>query len=153
MTLAENIALVLENYTDISIERMKEIIDIKLSAVGLKGYGDFMPSEISGGMKKRAALARAMAIDPLILAFDEPSSGLDPVTAASMDTLIREFNTALGTTMVVVSHDLDGVLTTAHRVIMLDKTLKGIIASGKPNDLKSDKSNQIVYNFFNRISD
>jgi phospholipid/cholesterol/gamma-HCH transport system ATP-binding protein len=153
MTLAENIALLLETYTDISKQRMAELIDIKLAAVGLRGFDSFLPSEISGGMKKRAALARAMALDPKILCFDEPSSGLDPVTAASMDALIREINSALGTTMVVVSHDLDGVLTTAQKVIMLDKSVKGIIAQGHPLELKEMKDNPIVYNFFNRISE
>jgi phospholipid/cholesterol/gamma-HCH transport system ATP-binding protein len=153
MTLAENIALALETYTNISKARMAELIDMKLAAVGLRGFDGFLPSEISGGMKKRAALARAMALDPKILCFDEPSSGLDPVTAAAMDALIREINSALGTTMVVVSHDLDGVLTTAHRVVMLDKSVKGIIAEGAPQDLKSNKSNERAYKFFNRISD
>ena len=151
MTLAENIALLLETYTDISKQRISELIDIKLAAVGLRGFDSFLPSEISGGMKKRAALARAMALDPRILCFDEPSSGLDPVTAASMDTLIREINSALGTTMVIVSHDLDGVLTTAQKVIMLDKSVKGIIAQGSPMELKEMKEKPIVYNFFNRI--
>jgi phospholipid/cholesterol/gamma-HCH transport system ATP-binding protein len=152
MTLAENISLILETYTKISTQRMMEIIEMKLAAVGLKGYEGFLPSEISGGMKKRAALARAMALDPTILCFDEPSSGLDPVTAASMDSLIREINSALGTTMLVVSHDLDGVMTTADRVIMLDKSISGIIAEGSPHELKKMKSEPIVYNFFNRIS-
>lgn len=153
MTLAENIALVLETYTNISRKRIVELIDIKLAAVGLRGFDSFLPSEISGGMKKRAALARAMALDPKILCYDEPSSGLDPVTAASMDALIREINSSLGTTMVVVSHDLDGVMTTAQKVVMLDKSVKGIIAQGHPNELKAMKENPIVYNFFNRISD
>ncbi len=153
MTLAENIALVLETYTNISKKRIVELIDIKLAAVGLRGFDSFLPSEISGGMKKRAALARAMALDPKILCYDEPSSGLDPVTAASMDALIREINSSLGTTMVVVSHDLDGVMTTAQKVVMLDKSVKGIIAQGHPDELKAMKDNPIVYNFFNRISD
>lgn len=153
MTLAENIALVLETYTNISKKRIVELIDIKLAAVGLRGFDSFLPSEISGGMKKRAALARAMALDPKILCYDEPSSGLDPVTAASMDALIREINSSLGTTMVVVSHDLDGVMTTAQKVVMLDKSVKGIIAQGHPSELKAMKDNPIVYNFFNRISD
>ncbi len=153
MTLAENIALILETYTHISTQRMLEIIEMKLAAVGLKGYEGFLPSEISGGMRKRAALARAMSLDPAILCFDEPSSGLDPVTAASMDSLIREFNSALGTTMLVVSHDLDGVKTTADRVIMLDQSVKGIVAQGTPDELKEMKLIPIVYNFFNRISE
>lgn len=153
MTLAENIALKLETSTDLNTSQILELIEIKLSAVGLGGYQNFLPSEISGGMKKRAALARAMAIDPPILCFDEPSSGLDPVTAASMDSLIMDLNSALGTTMVVVSHDLDGVLNTAHRVIMLDKGAKGIVAEGHPKKLKEMKENPKVYNFFNRISE
>ena len=153
MTLAENIALILETSTDLDSDIIMELVSIKLSAVGLGGYESFLPSEISGGMKKRAALARAMALDPPILCFDEPSSGLDPVTAASMDALITELNSALGTTMVVVSHDLDGVLNTAHRVIMLDKSTKGIVAEGNPQDLKLMKENKNVYNFFNRISE
>lgn len=152
MTLAENIALVLEKYTNMSEECITEMIDMKLAAVGLRGYDAFLPSEISGGMKKRAALARAMALDPKILCFDEPSSGLDPITSASMDALIKEINSALGTTMVVVSHDLASVLTTADKVIVLDSNTKGIIAMGNPNQLKDDKSNMSVYNFFNRIS-
>lgn len=153
MTLAENIAIVLETYTDISQECMAELIDMKLASVGLRGYDGFLPSEISGGMKKRAALARAMALDPMILCFDEPSSGLDPVTAASMDAIIREMNSALGTTMVVVSHDLEGVLTTAHNVIMLDKSVCGIIAQGDPRKLKAENKNPIVHSFFNRIAE
>lgn len=153
MTLAENVALKLETSTDLDTKTIMELVSAKLTAVGLGGFEGFLPSEISGGMKKRAALARAMAIDPPILCFDEPSSGLDPVTAASMDTLIRELNAALGITMVVVSHDLDGVLTTAHRVIMLDRNAKGIVAEGPPKVLKENRDNPMVYNFFNRISE
>ena len=124
---------------------------MKLSAVGLKGCENFLPSEISGGMKKRAALARAMALDPEILFFDEPCSGLDPVTSAAMDKLIIELNAALGTTMVVVTHDLASILNISHRIIMLDKSEQGIIASGTPEELKSFTKDQRVYNFFNRI--
>lgn len=153
MTIAENIAILLESYTNLSDEIIKDIVDMKLASVGLSGYQNYLPSEISGGMKKRAALARAMALDPKILCFDEPASGLDPVTSAAMDKLILEFNAALGTTMVVVSHDLASVLAISDRIIILDKSAKGIIAEGKPEDLKNSTDNKIVYNFFNRIAD
>ena len=152
MTLAENIALLLETYTDLSPERIADIIDMKLSAVGLNGFQSYLPSEISGGMKKRAALARAMALDPKILCFDEPSSGLDPITSAAMDKLIIQLNQALGTTMLVVSHDLQSILTIADRIIVLDKSAKGVIAEGSPDELKNNKSITQVYNFFNRIA-
>jgi phospholipid/cholesterol/gamma-HCH transport system ATP-binding protein len=103
-------------------------------------------------MKKRAALARAMALDPQILCFDEPSSGLDPVTSASLDNLIIELNSAIGITMLVVTHDLASIMKISHRVIMLDKNQKGIIAQGKPDELKHLTDNKIVYNFFNRLA-
>lgn len=151
MTLAENLALALETYTDLSIDRIVEIIDIKLRSVGLGGYENYLPSEISGGMKKRAGIARAMVLDPAILFLDEPSSGLDPVTAASLDKLISELNAGLGATMIVVSHDLDSISAIAHRVILLDKNNKGILAEGTPKELKEIESDAGIYNFFNRI--
>lgn len=153
MTIGENIALVLEKYTNLSPERIEQVIDMKLGTVGLDGFQDFYPAEISGGMKKRAALARAMALDPDILFFDEPSSGLDPVTAASLDKLIIELNSGLKTTMVIVTHDLSSILSIADRVVMLDKSVKGIIASGTTEELRNWQDNEKVYNFFNRIAD
>jgi phospholipid/cholesterol/gamma-HCH transport system ATP-binding protein len=152
MTLAENIALVLEKYTDLSEDKIEKIIEVKLDAVGLNGFQDFLPSEISGGMKKRAAFARSMALDPDVLFFDEPSSGLDPVTSASIDELIKRVNLGLNTTMVIVTHDLASILSVSHRIIMLDKLEKGIIASGSPEELKNSPD-QRVYNFFNRLSE
>ncbi|MCX8055113.1 MAG: ATP-binding cassette domain-containing protein [Ignavibacteria bacterium] len=151
MTLAENIALVLEKYTDLPEDKIEKIIEMKLDAVGLNGFQDFLPSEISGGMKKRAAFARSMALDPDVLFFDEPSSGLDPVTSASLDELIVQINRGLGTTMVIVSHDLASILSVAHRIIMLDKSQKGIIATGTPDELRNSPDER-VYNFFNRIA-
>lgn len=151
MTLAENIALVLEKYTDLPEDKIEKIIEMKLDAVGLNGFQDFLPSEISGGMKKRAAFARSMTLDPDVLFFDEPSSGLDPVTSASLDELIVQINKGLGTTMVIVSHDLASILNVAHRIIMLDKSQKGIIATGTPDELRNS-SDERVYNFFNRIA-
>ncbi|MCL2040095.1 MAG: ATP-binding cassette domain-containing protein [Bacteroidetes bacterium] len=150
MTLEENIALILEKYTGLTPSQMKDAIDLKLSLVGLSGFQNYKPAEISGGMKKRAALARAMALDPEILFFDEPSSGLDPITSASLDNLIKEINNSLKTTMVIVSHDLESILTISHRIIMLDASVKGILATGTPDELKNYKENKNVYNFFNR---
>ncbi len=152
MTIAENIALLLEYYTELNEEEISQVIELKLRAVGLEGYGNYLPSEISGGMKKRAALARAMTLDPDILFFDEPSSGLDPVTAASLDILIKNLNEALGTTMVVVTHDLASIFSISHRVLMLDKEAKGIIAEGTPDELKIYSKDERVYKFFNRLA-
>ncbi len=151
MTLAENISLLLENYTDLNIEQISNVVSLKLSAVGLGGCQNYLPEEISGGMKKRAALARAMTLDPEFLFFDEPSSGLDPVTAASLDELIKELNAALGTTMIVVTHDLSSILNIATRIIMLDKNKKGIIAKGTPDEMINITEIKSVYNFFNRL--
>jgi phospholipid/cholesterol/gamma-HCH transport system ATP-binding protein len=123
---------------------------MKLNLVQLEGYEDYLPSEISGGMKKRAGLARAMALNPKILFFDEPSAGLDPVTSAGLDRLILQLNKSLGTTMVIVTHELQSILTVAQRVIMLDKGTKGIVAEGNPVHLRETSRNPLVWRFFNR---
>lgn len=150
MTLAENIALPIEEYTDLSPEAVWALVRMKLSLVHLNGYEDHLPSEISGGMKKRAGLARAMALNPKILFFDEPSAGLDPVTSAGIDHLIRHINKTLGTTMVIVTHELESIFAVAQRVIMLDKEAKGIIAEGDPEFLRDHSPNPAVRRFFNR---
>ncbi len=152
MTLAENIELVLDSHAPLSDKRKMDVIDLKLRSVGLGGYENFLPSEISGGMKKRAGIARAMALDPEILFFDEPSSGLDPVTAAALDRLILDLNKGLGTTMVVVTHDLASVETIAKNIIMLDKSARGIIAAGTLEELKNMQDREKVYKFFNRLA-
>lgn len=152
MTLAENIKLALDQYTDLDDDEMDNVVDIKLASVGLSGFSDYYPAEISGGMKKRAALARAMALDPDILFFDEPSSGLDPMTSASLDKLIVEINRIFKTTMIIVTHDLASILSISQRIIMLDKSVKGILAQGTPNELVNMKEKPTVYNFFNRLT-
>jgi phospholipid/cholesterol/gamma-HCH transport system ATP-binding protein len=149
MTLAENIALPVKEYTDLPADTLAKIVSMKLSLVHLDGYQQHLPSEVSGGMKKRAGLARAMALNPKILFFDEPSAGLDPVTSAELDNLIIHLNRTLGTTMVIVTHELQSVFNVAHRVIMLDKTAKGIVAEGDPKVLRDQSRNTFVKHFFN----
>jgi phospholipid/cholesterol/gamma-HCH transport system ATP-binding protein len=150
MTLAENVALPLQEYTDLSREAIELIVKMKLGMVNLAGYDNHLPSEISGGMKKRAGLARAMALDPIVLFFDEPSAGLDPITSAELDSLIKNINAGMGTTMVVVTHELQSIFNIAHRIIMLDKGAKGIIAEGDPRWLKDHATDPRVSDFFNR---
>jgi phospholipid/cholesterol/gamma-HCH transport system ATP-binding protein len=150
MSLAENVALPLREYTDLPSPAIDLIVRMKLGMVNLAGYENHLPSEISGGMKKRAALARAMALDPEILFFDEPSAGLDPVTSAELDRLIHRINEGMGTTMVVVTHELDSIFNIAHRVIMLDKSERGIIAEGDPHDLRDHSTDPRVASFFHR---
>ena len=150
MTLAQNVGLTLQEFTDLNEETIDLIVRMKLALVNLAGYENHLPEEISGGMAKRAGLARAMALDPAILFFDEPSAGLDPVTAAELDNLIKSLNAGMGTTMVVVTHELESIFAIAHRVIMLDKSARGIIAEGDPRDLKEHSSDPRVKNFFNR---
>jgi phospholipid/cholesterol/gamma-HCH transport system ATP-binding protein len=150
MTLKENIALPLREYTNLDSATINMIIKMKLGMVNLAGYENHYPSELSGGMKKRAGIARAMALDPIVLFFDELSAGLDPVTAAELDDLIIKTNEALGTTMVIVTHELESIYKIADRVIMLDKTAKGIIAEGQPWELKGKATDPRVCSFFLR---
>jgi phospholipid/cholesterol/gamma-HCH transport system ATP-binding protein len=150
MTLAENIALPLQEYTKLSPEAINLMVRLKLKLVRLTGFENHIPSEISGGMKKRAGLARAMALDPQILFFDEPSAGLDPITSAEMDDLILQINESLGTTMVIVTHELPSIFKIAKRIIMLDKATQGIVAEGDPHELKDSSEDPLVRDFFNR---
>jgi phospholipid/cholesterol/gamma-HCH transport system ATP-binding protein len=150
MTLEENIALPLQEYTNLNAATIDLIVKMKLGLVNLVGYENHLPSEISGGMKKRAGLARAMALDPTILFFDEPSAGLDPITSVELDNLIKSLNAGMGTTMVIVTHELESIFNIAHRVIMLDKAARGIIAEGDPRYLKDHSTDPRVVNFFNR---
>ena len=150
MTIKENIELPLQEYTDLDPAMIDTIIKMKLGMVNLAGYENYHPSELSGGMKKRAGIARAMALDPRVLFFDELSAGLDPVTAAELDDLISKTDEALGTTMVIVTHELESIYKIAHRVLMLDKEAKGIIAEGKPLELKERATDPRVKSFFLR---
>ncbi len=147
MTLAENIALPLQQYTDYSPNMIADLVKLKLALVGLKGYEDFYPAEISGGMKKRAGLARALALDPEILYFDEPSAGLDPVSSKLLDDLILEINQSLGTTIVIITHELSSIFAIGNNSIYLDMDIKGISARGKPKELLKNPPNENVFKF------
>jgi len=150
--LMENICLVLEEFTDMPRDAMEFIAQIRLKVVGLEGSAYKMPSELSGGMRKRAAIARAMALDPRILFLDEPSAGLDPITSSQLDDLIIELSRSLGITFIIVTHELPSIYRVADRVIMLDKITKSIVATGKPDYLRDKSDNPWVRQFFKRES-
>ena len=150
MTLLQNVRLPLEEYTTLPDDALDAIARMKLQLVALKGFEQHMPSEISGGMKKRAAIARAMALDPRILFLDEPSAGLDPITSAELDGLILKLSRSLGITFVVVTHELPSIYSIADRVIMLDKRVKKIVATGKPAELRDTSTDPWVRQFFHR---
>ena len=150
LTLSENISLPLEEYTRLPKDEIRNIAAFKLAQVGLAGFEEHYPSEISGGMRKRAGLARALALDPGIVFFDEPSAGLDPVTARNLDDLIVQVRDTFGTTIVVVSHDVESIFGIADRVIMLDRETRGIIAEGKPSQVAVDSGNPKVVEFLTR---
>lgn len=150
MTLAENIALPLERYTPLKPAEIREQAMFKLALVGLAGFEDYYPSEISGGMRKRAGLARALAMDPEIVFFDEPSAGLDPVSAALLDELILELKANLGMTVVVVTHDLDSIFTIGNNSVFLDAATHTQLAGGDPHVLRDRAENPDVRRFLNR---
>jgi phospholipid/cholesterol/gamma-HCH transport system ATP-binding protein len=150
MTLAENVALPLQQYSDYSKSMIDDLVKLKLALVGLKGYEDFYPAEISGGMKKRAGLARALALDPEIVYFDEPSEGLDPISSKLLDDLILDINKSLGTTIVIVTHELESIFNIGSNSIFLDAETKQIGAMGNPRELLENPPNDTVYEFLTR---
>jgi phospholipid/cholesterol/gamma-HCH transport system ATP-binding protein len=150
MTLEENLALPLETYTDLRPGQIHEVVRLKLALVGLAGFEDFYPSEISGGMQKRAGIARAMALDPEILFFDEPSAGLDPVSARRLDDLIVQLSESLGTTMVVVTHELASIFTIGNNSVFLDASKRTMTAIGDPNKLLAETKDPALRLFLTR---
>jgi phospholipid/cholesterol/gamma-HCH transport system ATP-binding protein len=153
MTLAQNVGLPLEEFTDLSPREIHAIASIKLSLVGLRGFEDYYPSQISGGMQKRAGLARAMALDPEVLFFDEPSAGLDPISSRLLDELILELRDGLGATVVVVTHELPSIFTIANNSVFLDAESRTMIAGGDPKELLAHSQDPKVHRFLTRGAD
>ena len=152
MTLAENVALPLKQYTTLPSNEIQEVAALKLSLVGLSGFEDYYPNEISGGMQKRAGLARAIALDPDILFFDEPSAGLDPLSAKMLDELILELRDSLGATVVIVTHELASIFAIGNNAVFLDAETKTMLATGSPHELR-ESGPPVVRNFLNRGED
>lgn len=150
MTLAENVALPLEQSTKLSPAEIRQVVRHKLALVGLKGFEDYLPAEVSGGMKKRAGLARAMALDPEILFFDEPSAGLDPLSSSRLDELILQLRDVLGTTVVVVTHELESIFAIADTALFLDAATRTPTALGNPHELVKNPPNPAVRAFLTR---
>jgi phospholipid/cholesterol/gamma-HCH transport system ATP-binding protein len=150
MTLAENISLPLETYTNLSPAEIGEVVALKLELVGLAGFGEFYPSELSGGMQKRAGIARAMALDPKILFFDEPSAGLDPVSARRLDDMILELRDSMGTTMVIVTHELASIFAIGDNSVFLDVSKRTMTATGDPNKLLAESRDPTLHMFLTR---
>jgi len=153
LTLAENIAMPLEEHTKLKPRAIRDLVFYKLALVGLSGYEDYYPAQLSGGMNKRAGIARAMALGADILMLDEPSAGLDPITAANLDRTILSLRANLGFTFVVVTHELQSIFTIADRAVMLDPVSRSIIAEGNPRDLRDHSTDPRVRQFFNRRPD
>jgi phospholipid/cholesterol/gamma-HCH transport system ATP-binding protein len=149
MTLAENVALPIEEYLELPEADVASLVCIKLGLVNLHGFENYLPSQLSGGMVKRAAIARALALNPEILFLDEPSAGLDPILSAEIDQLLVKINSSLGTSMVIVSHELTSIFNIAHRAILLDDKGRGILARGDPRDLRRASENPYVKKFLN----
>jgi phospholipid/cholesterol/gamma-HCH transport system ATP-binding protein len=152
MTLAQNVALPLETWTELPPDEIEAVVKSKLRLVGLGGFEHYFPVELSGGMKKRAGIARALALDPSLVYLDEPSAGLDPITSAELDELLITLNRGLGTTLVVVTHELASIFSIAARCLMVDREAKGAIALGDPRELRVQSRVPKVAAFFNRTA-
>jgi phospholipid/cholesterol/gamma-HCH transport system ATP-binding protein len=149
LTIGDNVGLPLRRWTPLRGEALEVLVEAKLTVVGLQDAAPLLPSELSGGMRTRAAIARAMALEPPLLFLDEPTAGLDPVTAAEFDDLLAVLNRALGLTVILVTHDLTSILRVVRRCIMVDRASRSIIADGDPHRLREDRTDDRVYRFFN----